>query len=395
MYNAPTLELPLEDLSSASCHGCRTYDASLRHSVHPVVVSTLTAARASSRIGIWCAKCRGLESAKAIAISLLAGWWSVRGPALTIEAIRTNLGGGRLPLRTNAQLLRGLAVVEYEARNPEMAAQFAAAAHSVQPQKENSWLMEELRRAGHRAASVPASPWRFAAWAPFVVLAIVLAGGFTAAFRGNPDGPGQPVVQAVRASAVPKPIPANQPDPRPRAIDPAASGDELQPLLATSPDPGLARAYFRTRLIEARSSIPLRVERGEDLLAVRNSIAALASEPGVAALLESPSLKNSYDKLNVALNEATTYYRGGAPVEAIQRTAGESVQVTGYIGLHAIDAELRGQAERAKALGDAFDPRAESLRQMQLELLMRQVIIATTTQAIDECLIYLTVAPES
>src|SRR5688572_22264089 len=72
-----------DDLAAVSCHGCGVYDASLRHSEHPSVISTLIAANESARVGVWCARCRGIEAAKAATISLLAGWWSARGPKRT------------------------------------------------------------------------------------------------------------------------------------------------------------------------------------------------------------------------------------------------------------------------------------------------------------------------
>jgi hypothetical protein len=253
--------------------------------------------------------------------------------------------------------------------------------------------MEELRRAGHRAA-VPVSPWRFAPWAPFAILAIMLASGLATLFGGGPDEPKGLVVQEVRASALPKPIPATQDDPRSRFFDPNASADELQKLLPTSSDSRVPDAYFKARLLEAQSAIPKLVHRGDDLQAVRDGLAALGREPKIAGVLKNRSVQFCYDQVNLALNEATKYYHGGAPVEAIERTVGESVQVTGYIGLHAIAAEMRGHAERANALGEHFDARAESLRQIKLELQLRKAVVDTTTKAIGGCLYYVTIASE-
>ena len=128
----------IDDLSTVSCQSCGVYDASLRASSHPTVVSVLVTAAQSANAGIFCARCRAIESVKATAITLLAGWWSLRGPALTIAAIRANIDGGEQNSTTNAQMLRGLAQLEYANRNPEFAAMFARAAHVVQPQRENS-----------------------------------------------------------------------------------------------------------------------------------------------------------------------------------------------------------------------------------------------------------------
>jgi hypothetical protein len=58
---------------------------------------------------------------KAAAISLLAGWWSIRGPRLTIAALRTNLRGGDQRPGTNAEMLRVIARRQYDGGNPELA----------------------------------------------------------------------------------------------------------------------------------------------------------------------------------------------------------------------------------------------------------------------------------
>src|ERR1044072_8781786 len=136
----------VEDLSNVCCENCSLYDASLRASSHPMVISLLVKAHQSARVGVFCARCRAIESAKAAAISLVAGWWSLRGPALTIAAVRANARGGDQNATTNAQLLRGLARLELANDNGEFASMFARAAHLVQPQRENSRLIDELSR---------------------------------------------------------------------------------------------------------------------------------------------------------------------------------------------------------------------------------------------------------
>lgn len=370
--------LPVEDLSSLSCHGCGSYDASLRHSAHPVVVSIILAANQRSRIGIWCARCRGLEAAKATAISLFAGWWSARGPRLTISAIRTNLAGGQQSAGTNARLLREVALFEHQRGNPEFAAAFAAAAHSVQPQRENGRLMEELRRTGHRGV-VSNSPWRFAAWAP-IVIAVVLAGTVAVStFRGE-DEPAESA-PFKRAAFVPQ-----QSSVVKEPVDVSGTADEIGKRLASNPDPDLARAYYRARLNEAKNEITPRVRRGDDLLSIRASILELGTRPAVADYLKKNGQNGYYDVLCAALSDATVYYRGGAPVEAIQRTAGESLNTTTVLALHEIVAELRGHEERRDALATEVDARAQSLQQMQLDLRIRGAVIALTDKALDDCL---------
>src|SRR5258706_9179332 len=88
-------ELPVEDVSDVRCQECGIYDASLRYSEHAQVISMLVTTGGSTRLGIWCSRCRAIEATKALAVSLVAGWWSPRGPKATITAIRTNLDGGK------------------------------------------------------------------------------------------------------------------------------------------------------------------------------------------------------------------------------------------------------------------------------------------------------------
>lgn len=381
-----TPELPVEDLSSVSCGGCGLYDATLRYSSHPTVISTIVTASESARVGIWCARCRGIEAAKATAVTVLAGWWSVRGPKLAIAAIQANLAGGRQTAGTNARMLRGIAALEASRGNPEMAATFAAAAHAVQPQRENSRLMDDLRRAGHRA-SVSNSPWRFAAWAPIVLAAVLVSVVLIKiAPGGDDDDKPEPKVQRA-ALTDPAAAPASPRVPTFRKpIDFSASPEQMEKELASNPDPMLAEAYFNARLRAARSEILPRIRRGDDLQAMRASIQGMRSQPAVMKYLTSRNLAGPYESLCATFDDATQYYHGGAPVEAIERTAGESLDTTLNIALHAIVADMRGHDERRDALVSQVDARAQSLELMRQDLRIRGAVVALTTRAIDACL---------
>lgn len=380
-------DLPVDDLSSLSCNACGLYDATLRQSAHPSVVS-VGVSRESARVGIFCARCRGIAAAKAAAISLLAGWWSLRGPKLTIAAVRDNLGGGKQSASSNARLLRATALFEYERGNPEIAATFVAAAHAVQPQRENSRLMDELRRGGHRATASE-SPWRYAPWAPVVVIALLLSGVVVKTAMGLASR--EDVEVAAQASAVlPKPKakpPIAQMARDNEVVDLSGSADVLEKRLASKPSPQLAQAYFNARMVEAKSQIAPRVKRGDDLVQIRMSILDLGRQPQVAQLLKEKSgLKGAYDELCLLMNDVTLYYRGGAPVEAIERTAGESMNTTVYIALHALVADMRGQQQRRDALASQVDIRAQSIDEMRMELRLRGAVISLTTAAIEKCL---------
>jgi len=375
----------IEDLSAVSCQSCGVYDASLRCSGHPVVVSVLVTANQSARTGVWCARCRAIESAKAAAITLLAGWWSLRGPALTIAAVRANLTGGQQNVVTNAQLLRGLANLEYQNRNFEFASMFARAAHSVQPQRENSRLIDELGRKGHRNAS-PDSLWRYAPFAPLVIFIIAIGTMGLRIIKGGNEAPATnlPTTKVERLAMT-----GTQPPVINRAFqneDLSGSADELEKRLTDKPTLMLGRAYIRARLNEARAAIPTRVRNGEDLLAIQSSITAMRDNRALDKVFADQPSRDAYDRLANVMMEATRYYHGGAPVEAIERTAGESMDVSVDMTIEAIDNEMRGHSERADALASDADRRLESIVEMKTELRLRAAVISTTTKAIDACL---------
>jgi hypothetical protein len=374
-----------DDLAAVSCHACGVYDASLRHSVHPSVVSTLVRANESARVGIWCARCRGIEAAKAATISLLAGWWSIRGPGLTIAALRTNLRGGDQRPGTNAEMLRGIARLQYGGGNPELASMFARAAHAMQPQRENSRLLDELNRGGYRH-ELPASPWRFAPFAPVVVVAIVL---LSVAWNALPEReePVDPLAPVQRATLVPPkpPAKARRTYEQQLALR-ESSADELQKQLTSKFDRELAHAYVQARLREARSEIPGRVRRGDDLRAIQYSIAAFATHPGVAPLINEPGQKASYEDLAAVFHDSTRYYRGGASIEAMERTAGESFNVSVDIAVDAIISDMQGNTERTGALMTEVHQRAQSVAEMKQDVRVRAAVIALTQKAIDRCL---------
>lgn len=372
----------LNDLSTVSCQSCGVYDASLRCSAHPTVVSVIVTAAQSANSGIFCARCRAIESVKATAITLLGGWWSLRGPALTIAAIRANLQGGEQNATTNAQMLRGLAQLEHGNGNPEFAAMFARAAHVVQPQRDNSRLIDELSRRGHRNA-LPDSMWRFAPFAPVVVFAITLSVLGLRVIKGSGTADAPEVAAPVqRASVVPTPAPS----PRHAREDLSGTADDLEQRLTPDSSEALAYAYFRARLTEARSQIAPRVRHGDDLMAIETAIRGFGEKPAMATLLAKPGVRSTYDQLTATMSEATRYYHGGAPVEAIERTAGESLDVTVNMTMQAVEDDMRGHSQRAEALATDADKRLASLEEMRNELRLRAVVIATTTSAIDACL---------
>jgi len=376
----------IDDLSTVSCQSCGVYDASLRCSSHPAVVSVFVTANQSASAGIWCARCRAIESAKAAAITLLGGWWSLRGPALTIAAVRANLGGGEQNAVTNAQMLRALAHLEYENRNFEFASMFARAAHSVQPQRENSRLIDELSRKGHRNA-LSDSMWRYAPLAPLIIFIIAVGTMGLRAIKGGADEAPASNLPTTRAERMA--MTGTQPPVINRSFrneDLSGSADELEKRLTDDARLPLGRAYIRARLNEVRAAIPTRVRNGEDLMAIESAIGAIGRNRALDKVFADQPSRNAYDHLVNVMMEATRYYHGGAPVEAIERTAGESMDVSVDMTIEAIDNEMRGHSDKADQLASDADRRLESIAQMKGELRMRAAVISTTTKAIDACL---------
>jgi hypothetical protein len=381
-------DLPVQDVSSICCVGCGGYDASLRYSSHRVVVSTLVSAAESAHGGIWCARCRGLEAARATAISLLAGWWSPRGPAKTLAALRSNLKGGDQHPGINAEMLRALARRENERGNLALAAMFGQAAHSIRATRENSRLLDELRKSGHQGI-VPASPWRFAPYAPIIVLIIVIAGLGVRLTTRHPDETAlaTPVQQAsalkIEPSAATAPPKILRTD---RSWLAHATADEMEKQLTPESDITIARAYFIARLREAKEEIPARVRRGDDLTSIQLSIRALGDVPAVVPLFKDLRLRDTYENLTAVLGDATRDYHGGGSLDAIQRTAGEELRVTQNVANAAVKADMIGHTERADALADDVEKRAQSLVEMKRDLNVRNAVMASTANAIDKCL---------
>ncbi|GEM_PF-2171210 len=388
MYGSP--QSSSIDLANMSCEGCGVYDASLRFSTHPTVISFLFGASQGGESGIWCARCRGIQSAKAAAITALAGWWSIPGLRATIAALKANLNDGEQNATANGQLLRGLARTEFDNGNPEFAAMFAQAAHDVQPQRENSRLLEDLRRSGHRAA-VPPSPWRYAAIVP-VVLAALLAlfgasrllsrkGAETAVAASQPpasttstSGSNFAALAAARSQGHPK-------------LNPNATADELEKLLTPDSDEATVKTYIRTRLMEMKSELRPAIERGDSLIMFQSKIDALAQQPAVTKYMSTrPALRSAFDSLSSAIGDAMRYYHGGAPVDAIQRTAGESLNVTSNMAYDAIQAQSKGHSGESSILVTDIQNRSDSMEMMRLDLRVRGAVIGNVGEAINNCL---------
>jgi len=275
-------------------------------------------------------------------------------------------------------MLRAIALHEYDASNYDFAAMFASAAHAVQPQRENSRLLQELHRAGHRDVVSP-SPWRFAARAPVAAAALVVVIVGMAMLprgKGAVAAPG-PVRRASIASAEAATSTAEK-------WSPNADADELEKMLTPTSSDRLARAYVSARIREIGVELPSRVRRGDEIASQERAILRFNDQPAVMRLLATPSAGEAYAKLTAAFADATRYYRVGAPVESIERTAGESLNVTTNLAVGAVEAELRGHTERGDALGAQVDERMNAIYEMKRELRIRGAVIGILGKALND-----------
>lgn len=370
------------DPSTLHCEACSVYDPSLRCSSHPTILSFLVGTTDKARAGLWCARCRALQAMKAIAISLVAGWWSPRGPKLTFDALRANLKGGVQQPAVNAQLLRSIAQFEHGNENPDLAAMFARAAQTVQPQIENRRFLESLERAGHR---IPfrESPWRFAPFLPVVVFAIAIIAFGTRIMTGDDAETAVAAIPIQHAALVP---PKRSPAAPVRTWTSRQSADELEKELKSNSDRALASAYLRARLREVKDEIPLRVRRGDSIWPLETSVISLGSNSSLAPVFANSRVTAAYETLVATMREATRYYHGGATVEVMERHAGETMNVTVAAAFTAIDADLRGQEGERDAAASQANSGAFAIAEMRRDLRIRGAVISTTTRAIDDCL---------
>ena len=368
--------LPVDDLANVVCQGCGMYDATLRYSKHTRVIL----GRESTRIGIWCARCRGMEAMRAAAVSLLAGWWSPRGPARTIAAVRMNLQGGEQQPTTNAKMLRALALYEYERKSYDFAAMFAQAANATQPQRENARLLNDLNRAGYKSFESH-SPWHFAAWGPVVVFAVVVLFLGVKGFKMMTAPKAQPAATPFRRAPFAS---ASEPGQPAKAIwNPSASADELMKQLKPDSDEKLARAYVNARVREIRADLPGRIRGGNEINSLERAILDFRAYPAVAAYLDKPAPREAYAQLTADFATATRYYHGGADVESIERTSGETMKVTEELVAGAVDADDRGLSQRADNLGSQADQRMIQIEEMRRELRIRGAVIGMLTKSCD------------
>jgi hypothetical protein len=137
------------------------------------------------------------------------------------------------------------------------------------------------------------------------------------------------------------------------------------------------------RVREIRADLPGRIRGGNEINSSERAILDFRAYPAVAAYLDKPAPREAYSQLTAAFATATRYYHGGADVESIERTAGESMKVTEELVAGAVDADNRGYGQRAENLGNQADQRMIQVEEMKYELRVRGAVIGSLTKACD------------
>jgi hypothetical protein len=242
-------------------------------------------------------------------------------------------------------------------------------------------MLDELARAGH-AGEVPASPWRFAPYAPLAALALALTAFFAvkALHRGTTES-AEPVAVATSTARPTTTAPAK----RVAAIEDVhayanLSAEELEQRLQPDSSEAFAKRFVAARLRRLQADLEPMIRRGESLASLELTVKGMQQFPAVARVLEKDALRGPYESLVAAINLSTRYYHGGAPVEAVERTAGELLPAAQNMELASLDAEERGMTQRSDALSNEADMRAASILLMKHDLRVRAAVITLLTK---------------
>ena len=106
---------PEEPVKPLVCQDCKMQDSSLRLSVMYWVFSVIFLTKRGAKVGIWCERCRAMQSALSTTVAGALGWWGIPwGPVYTIHALYFNALGGKQDREQNAALLRIVAYDLYQ-----------------------------------------------------------------------------------------------------------------------------------------------------------------------------------------------------------------------------------------------------------------------------------------
>jgi DnaJ domain len=348
------------EIQQVKCAKCGRQDVTIRLSLMYYVVSLLFVTYRKGASGLWCQRCRIMESAKWTGVSGIVGWWSFPwGPVYTIQALFVNGKGGVQPRSQNAAILRVLGYQLYQQGRATEALVALRESLRLEPNLEASQLSDYLRQGKEqstgwlRTGSVLGLA--MTAVPSLLVLAIVSYGIYL--ITTMPSGY-QTNYQAPHALDV-KPVSNLGTGPRRRANDliaelarivesrapvvgthyegtalvqdheldrskfevrqlyPVADSIKAELDSATDSDGFLSSAYFNAELFALSVDVVNKIDQGRPIDAQVHGVLQLGTDPVVSRWLENSRFQDNYQTLCRQLRSFSVRYRPGATTEEL------------------------------------------------------------------------------
>jgi hypothetical protein len=390
-----------------ACGRCGRGDESLQFSVHPFVVSTLVEADTRSEAGVFCERCRTNVATLAVAKSVFLGWWSAKGPAATVKAIRTNLAGGEVDKAENAEMHRALSASAEAAGDLTRAVAHGLVAQSLKNDVEFGRRIHALKKAANYRGATWKPTKSYVPYAPIAAaVTVVVLGGWM--IVSSSDAPDEVPINVTSISTSPV---ANPDDPKAlsmasiqsstgekfrsvKDVDGIATGsldaqaDAVAAAISrrTSQIPkGMvdtqARDYTRLRIRAIGEEIAKRIDKGESILALEGKATGLARDPIAAPILAAEKAAPGYARFVETVGAAARDYRSGAPTSELRKLAKELNRAADMSIISAVREQRRlGQ----QASHDVITSWVGS-DLVVLDIIMRTVIIEDVRGATADC----------
>jgi hypothetical protein len=407
--SAPTAARPRSATAppDVRCHRCQRRDPSLRLAVMHYVISLFVVTQRRGTSGVWCSRCRAIESWKWTALSCLMGWWGVPwGPIYTVAAIVQNAKGGDQPKSQNAALLRLVAfLLSSEGR-------LADARQAVEESLRLEFDPETRRFADYLAAqqptvSVTKDRWRYAPAVPSAALCALLGwaiylgatapSGYEARYTG---AGGSPVPSAREASpakarvnalverfagiiAARAPVVGTHLEGSATITDHVLdrskfSADELYAISgqigseldgATGDADGfIASSYFNARMFALSVDLLARMELGQPISEQVGNVEALAHTPAVQAWLSASRFSTAYQSLVDELTRYGQQYEAGRSSAELEADVKSSQNTMANLKATIADNKAPGDIDSYNALVDTHNRLLDRAKMIDAQL---------------------------
>jgi hypothetical protein len=364
------------------CRRCQRRDPSLRLAEMHYVISLVFVTQRRGTSGVWCSRCRAIESWKWTALSCAMGWWGFPwGPIYTVAAIVTNAKGGDQPKSQNAAVLRLVAFLL------SSAGRLGEARQAVEASLRLEHDPETRRFADHLAAQLPIvsvskDRWRHAPAVPGVALCVLLGwviyagatgpSGYEARYTGAANSP-TPSAQVTSPAkgrvnalierfagiiAARAPVIGTHAEGNATITDHVLDrskfsaaelymisgqiGSEIDGAPADA-DGFMASSYFNAQMFAISVDLLARMEHGQPIAEQIGNVEALGRTPAVHAWLSASRFSASYESLLDELTRYSQQYEAGRSSAELKADAKSSQDTL---------ANLETAMERDKARGD-------------------------------------------